>query len=49
MTFLSTLITYVLIFLGSMILAFAAVMIGKKLRDATNKKMPVETLEQKKE
>ncbi|MDE6314181.1 MAG: vanadium nitrogenase [Lachnospiraceae bacterium] len=49
MTFLSTLITYVLIFLGSMILAFAAVMIGKKLRDAKNKKMPVETLEQKKE
>lgn len=49
MTFVSTFITYVIIFLASMVLAFAAVMIGKKLRDNKNKKTPVETLEQNKE
>lgn len=41
MTFVSTFITYVIIFLASMVLAFAAVMIGKKLRDNKNKKTPV--------
>lgn len=33
MAFWSTLITYVILFVGSMLLAFACVMIGKKLRD----------------
>ncbi len=48
MAFWSTLLTYVIIFLGSLILAFAAVMIGKKLRDKKEAKTPVNTLEEEK-
>lgn len=45
MTFLSTLATYIVIFLGSLILAFAAIMIGKKLRDTKDAKTPKEDKE----
>lgn len=43
--FMSTLLTYIVIFLISLVLAFAAVMIGKKLRDNKNAKTPVKTLD----
>lgn len=46
MTFVSTFLTYVVIFLGSLVLAFAAVMIGKKLRDKKDAKTPVKTLDE---
>lgn len=45
MTFLSTLMTYVVIFLGSIVLAVAAILIGKKLRDAKDGKAPKEDKE----
>lgn len=40
MLFTSTLITYIVIFLIAMVAAFAAIMIGKKLRDGKNAKNP---------
>lgn len=38
MMFLSTLITYIIIFLGFVALAVLGVFVGKKLRDAKNNK-----------
>lgn len=49
MTFVSTFITYVIIFLVSMACAFAAVMIGKKLRDNKNEKTTESIPENKEE
>ena len=44
--FLQTLITYIVIFLISMVAAFAAIMIGKKLRDRKNAKNPEKKLDE---
>lgn len=46
MLFASTLITYIVIFLIAMVAAFAAIMIGKKLRDRKNAKNPEKKLDE---
>ena len=48
MTFWSTLITYVILFVGSMLLAFACVMLGKKLRDNKDAKKKKQGIEEDK-
>ena len=48
MAFWATLITYVILFVGSMLLAFACVMLGKKLRDNKDAKKKKQGIEEDK-